>query len=113
MESQIEINRNPEAAKGFAILNLPEQERLIEIEAGKSAKLGWTSRGRIISCLQGSVWVTQEQDLEDYILHEGESFITTVPGRVIVQALEEAAISITKQPRKSAFSGSFEQAIFK
>lgn len=113
MESQIEINKNPEAAKGFAILNLPEQERLIEIETGKSAKLGWTSRGRIISCLQGTVWVTQEQDLEDYILHEGESFITTVPGRVIVQALEEATISINKQPRKNAFSGSFEQAIFK
>ncbi len=101
------------ATKGFALLNFQERENVIALETGRSKNLGLTPRGKIISCLKGSIWVTQEKDLEDYILEEGESFMVTVPGRVIVQALEEARFSVNHSLRKSRFSGSYEKSVFK
>ena len=114
MEGVIEIGRFPRALpKGFALLNLPERENIDQLKQGRSKTMGWTPRGRIISCLEGSLWVTQEQDLEDYILGPGESFMVTVPGRVIVQALEDATFTVNHSPRKTRFNGSYEKSIFK
>ncbi len=114
MQSLIEEAKIPgETIRGFALLNPQETETVIDLPTGKSKNLGWTSRGKIVSCLQGSVWVTQEQDLEDYILEQGESFMITVPGRVIVQALEDSSFSLNHTPRKNRFTGSYEKSIFK
>lgn len=114
MEVQIEVNRFPRVApKGFALLNSQETETIDELGRGRSKNLGWTSRGKMISCLEGSLWVTQEQDLEDYILGPGESFMITVPGRVIVQALENSVFTVSHSPRKTKFSGSYEKSVFK
>ena len=101
------------ATKGFTLLNYQERENAENLEAGCSKNLGLTPRGKIISCLKGSIWVTQEKDLEDYILEEGESFMVTVPGRVIVQALSDARFSVNRNLRKDGFSGSYEKSFFK
>ena len=114
MQGHIEGNREyGEAIKGFTLLNSQEREQEKELATGRSENLGWTSRGKIISCLKGSVWVTQEKDLEDYILDAGESFMITVPGRVIVQALEDSVFSVSHNRVKGKFTGSFEKSIFK
>lgn len=47
-------------------------------------------RGDVIRCLSGSLWVTQEGDLRDYILVPGQDFWVTRTGTVIVQALEKS-----------------------
>lgn len=47
-------------------------------------------RGDVISCLSGTLWITQESDMKDYILDAGQKFWVTRPGTVIVQALENA-----------------------
>jgi hypothetical protein len=47
-------------------------------------------RGDVISCLNGTLWITQEDDLKDYILDAGQTFWVTKPGTVIVQALDNA-----------------------
>lgn len=47
-------------------------------------------RGDIFSCLSGSLWITQEGDLRDYVLEPGQEFWVTRPGEVIVQALENS-----------------------
>jgi hypothetical protein len=44
-------------------------------------------RGDMISCLSGSLWVTQEGDLKDYVIEAGKNFWVTKPGTVVVQAL--------------------------
>jgi hypothetical protein len=46
--------------------------------------------GDVISCLRGSLWVTQEGDLSDYVLEPGQDFWVTRAGTVIVQALENS-----------------------
>lgn len=45
-------------------------------------------RGDVISCVDGSLWITQEGDLKDYVLEAGKDFWVTKPGTVVVQALE-------------------------
>jgi hypothetical protein len=47
-------------------------------------------RGDVISCRSGSLWVTQEGDLKDYVLDAGQNFWVTRSGTVVVQALQNA-----------------------
>jgi hypothetical protein len=47
-------------------------------------------RGDVISCSSGTLWITQEGDLKDYILYAGKDFWVTKPGAVVVQALDNA-----------------------
>ena len=47
-------------------------------------------RGDVISCKCGSLWITQDDDLKDYILSSGQNFWVTKPGMVIVQALDDS-----------------------
>jgi formylmethanofuran dehydrogenase subunit D len=47
-------------------------------------------RGEVINCLSGVIWITQADDLNDYILEAGDSFWVTKRGTVIVQALQNA-----------------------
>ena len=52
--------------------------------------------GHVIACHSGSIWVTQEGDLRDIILGAGESFALERKGPVLVQALEQSAISFER-----------------
>ena len=46
-------------------------------------------RGDVIRCLYGTLWVTQDGDMKDYVLEAGQEFWVTRSGTVIVQALED------------------------
>jgi hypothetical protein len=50
----------------------------------------------VITCKQGMLWVTQAGDRKDYILYPGEQFSTNTPDKVVVEALNESAMIITK-----------------
>ena len=50
--------------------------------------------GHSIVCERGSVWVTQDGDPRDVILHAGESFTLDRDGPALVQAFEPGAISV-------------------
>ena len=47
-------------------------------------------RGDVISCCNGTLWITQEGDLKDYIIEAGKDFWVTRRGEVVVQALENS-----------------------
>jgi hypothetical protein len=47
-------------------------------------------RGDVIRCLSGTLWITQEGDLKDYILEPGQDFWVTRAGTVVVQGLENS-----------------------
>ncbi len=53
-------------------------------------KLDGDRRGDVISCSNGSLWITQEGDLKDHVVESGEMFWVTRPGTVVVQALKDA-----------------------
>jgi hypothetical protein len=47
-------------------------------------------RGDVIHCSYGTLWITQEGDMKDYILDAGQDFWVTRSGTVIVQALDDS-----------------------
>lgn len=57
----------------------------------------WTnsdSRGKVLTCLQGRLYVTQEGDWTDYVLTPGQEFTVTRRGLVVVQALDESTVGV-------------------
>jgi Protein of unknown function (DUF2917) len=51
-------------------------------------------RGLRLRVDAGSVWLTQQGDGRDVVLHEGESFVIDRPGRTVVQALGPAELAL-------------------
>ena len=69
-----------------------------ELELGKDAT--WSARigGSAVEvrCSRGVLLVTLEGDVEDHVLSEGESFVTTRRGRLAVWALEAARLRVKR-----------------
>jgi len=59
----------------------------------------WSSSTRpgtmLIRCLAGQVWITQTGSARDVVLDAGQSFATAGFGKVVVQAMTNANISVT------------------
>lgn len=83
----------------------------LEIPAGKV----WAARSPDggclrIACESGILWVTGE-DGQDHLLGPGESFRTSEPVRVVVEALEDATAEAAAMGRKDARWWSFLKGI--
>lgn len=69
----------------------------------------WEIRGdnrwRFITCRHGEIWITQEGDPRDYVLKEGDLFLITLPGLVLVQALEPASVQLSPSLKNAPFRG--------
>ena len=52
--------------------------------------LNRSKTGSKLSCDAGVLWVTQPDDIRDYILLPGEQMTVTKRGKVLVEALREA-----------------------
>ena len=50
--------------------------------------------GTRIQACRGTVWVTEDGDLDDHIVAAGESLVVTRGGRTLVQAMQVARISL-------------------
>ena len=46
--------------------------------------------GDQIACDYGTLWITQANDVQDYVLSAGEKMEVTKRGKVLVQAMQEA-----------------------
>ena len=51
-------------------------------------------RGMTVKSRYGKIWLTQENDLEDYLLTPSEEFVITKRGLVVLEATQEALVSI-------------------
>ncbi len=75
------------------MLNTKESLRTmtdISLPKYKTWSIEGDRRGDVITCLNGTLWVTQEGDFKDYVLESGRSFWVTRPGTVILQALDHS-----------------------
>ena len=50
--------------------------------------------GLHIEARAGTVWITEEDDAHDYIVHAGDDLVVARPGRTVVQALAPAWIRL-------------------
>ena len=59
------------------------------------------AQGTRITCLAGSLWITEDQRTCDIILTEGESFVLKRPGLTLIMALEPAVLSVRERHAES------------
>jgi hypothetical protein len=52
-------------------------------------------KGTCITARRGAVWITLDNDLRDFVLSSGESFILEKPELAIVQAFDTAEVLIS------------------
>lgn len=96
----LSLRESPDALKqqscgwANAVLNMSIVH--LDLEAGMLWRARGDQRGHVIICCRGAVWITQKHDLVDYLLQEGEIFFVTLPGLVLVQALEPASVTVFK-----------------
>lgn len=57
---------------------------------GSMVRLERDARGVIVRCTKGIVWITQQGDFIDYLLHSGECLAINRKGFVVITALSDA-----------------------
>ena len=62
------------------------------------------AQGTCLQCVQGSVWVTLENDPLDFVLSPGERVCIRTPGRMVIEGLELSEIAIAHTRRNSLAS---------
>jgi hypothetical protein len=98
----------PQERSGWPVADLDEGQVHLDLELGALWRARGDQRGRVIICCRGVVWITQERDLIDYVLQEGEIFIVTLPGSVLVQALEPASVTVlARSTRARPYAGDY------
>lgn len=65
---------------------------ILELRRGRLLRV--SGMGRTVSAHRGHVWITEENSDRDIVLGAGESFRLARPGLAIVEAFDDAAISI-------------------
>ena len=101
-------NALPQRCWGWTFADLDEGQVQLNLEVGALWRARDDQRGRVIICRRGVVWITQECDVVDYVLQEGEVFVVTLRGLVLVQALEPASVTVvTPSIRARPYAGDF------
>jgi hypothetical protein len=80
---------------------------VVELGTHDVRRLDGDHRWRMIICMKGEIWVTQERDLQDYVLTAGDMFIITQSGRVLIEALCDAAVGITSSLKRVPYRGDY------
>jgi Protein of unknown function (DUF2917) len=52
-----------------------------------------------LACLQGTLWITQDQDPDDHILQRGERYAPGSEVCMLVHALSDARVAVTARRR--------------
>ena len=100
------------SAQRFIFANLSRPDTVVDLNRGQGWGVQGKRRQQTLFCLQGSVWVTQECDIRDYLLEEGDAFLITLPGLVLARALTTARIGYTESLMPAPFKGRFSQTVF-
>jgi hypothetical protein len=70
---------------------------VIELDAQNILALR-DGQGGSVLCLEGTVWITQENDPVDVVLEPGEALELTRKGRAVVQAMANSRIAVLGHP---------------
>jgi hypothetical protein len=82
-------------AKGFSMSHNPDD---LELTLAHKALFSLSdAAGVTIECLQGSLWLTLDDDPKDVILDAGERFVTTDHRRALIYALEAASLRLSRE----------------
>jgi hypothetical protein len=60
------------------------------------------ARGQLVSCLAGTLWITQQGDRRDLILEAGDDALIERDGLTLITALADARFVLTAPPQLPA-----------
>ena len=66
------------------------EEWTLDPSTVKLVNLGNKLIGTVIRCTSGTLWVTQEGDPRDHVLHIGDELRIAMPGPIVIQAFTPA-----------------------
>ncbi|MBL8414699.1 MAG: DUF2917 domain-containing protein [Propionivibrio sp.] len=58
------------------------------------------ARGIELSCLAGAIWITQHQQIDDWVLQSGQFLTITSNGKIVISASKEGATFSAQQPAR-------------
>jgi hypothetical protein len=91
------LNRRREIWSSFVSSSRPrtrnEDGTLCCLEKGEVTIIERPLAGELIHCRKGRLWITQTGGGGDIVLTSSESFKTLVEGRLVIEALEDAAFT--------------------
>lgn len=92
----IRVTQNKSSIPAHGILGKETQLHERCLKAQDVERLAGVSKGDMIVCTAGVLWLTMEGDSEDYLLRSGERFVAKRHGAVVVQALSDKACVAAK-----------------
>ena len=82
-----------------------QAESKMALSANQTLQLQGDQRWRMVICHHGVLWVTQENDLEDYVLKPGDMLLISLRGEIVIQALEDCILEITPSLKSHPYRG--------
>ena len=65
----------------------------LQLGGGKSLRIE-RPLGALVSCRQGTLWITHDSDCKDIVIEAGNSYLSDRAGRMIVHALGTSAAAL-------------------
>jgi ferric-dicitrate binding protein FerR (iron transport regulator) len=66
---------------------------VVELEQGDLLPLD-RAKGVRVSCVEGSLWLTEERAAADIVLQPGQSYEVEAAGRTLVQAMSRSRVAV-------------------
>lgn len=67
----------------------------VQLQRKALYRLRGKKHGPAVTCLEGTVWITQAGDPRDIVLAAGDEFAVNRRGSVLLQAMREARVRVT------------------
>lgn len=80
----------------------------IHLRQGELVSLNGVGRSCRVSCRNGAVWVTCQDDSRDYFLNDGDVRSFTVRGKMIVEAWNDVLLTIADGCQQTSIRESFQ-----
>lgn len=90
MASYVRMNRT--VPIGQLVSNRDEVE--VRLAPGEVFSLTGDRRGARIVCATGGLWLTQADDPNDHYLKQGDRFLVSKPGTVVIQGIPEGKLKV-------------------
>lgn len=66
----------------------------INLRRDEAVRLEGDTRGAVVACLEGVLWITQEGDGADHLLEAGDEFAIDRAGLVVIEARRAARLTV-------------------
>jgi len=71
------------------------EQEIVKLEKGQVLRLPDEADGCSISCSEGIIWLTRENDGKDHILTPGSDFLLSGRGLCVIEAVTDCAVCIS------------------